>query len=474
MAVALDKTLILIVQNKDAFLSFIDLIDNPQGDMLEGDTQIPIAFYNRTISDVIKRHKMIDGRRLSDALSLDNLARIGLLLDWNKRDGYLTFTTWFVDMLRQLDDTRLKELSDKNLNDLHNRLENLVVVMTSPDLPMVRVNPDFREAVAFMFKTLNEVNDSLQQNVRSLEAQSRRLSEILDSDEVIVLAHSQQRREALDQVYVLQERHIKPMMQFIDEHQDYKKRKTPLALIQRLEKRMTDTGFPDHTSRLITTRIRILSHGKKIKDISRLLRRYIQQDQEERHRYNAIEVNFNQLLETSREVLRDGNQHTRYIPSSHPVFDTGTIFLGLKTHTQKGRTKISWDSKSAYPEYITEKLRSYRESVLKRIENLTSQPHHDSQQSVNTNRIQRTENIRQLMKAMESFNYRGTGQDAYELLHAHLSATLDNYWLGSVVDALPILKVSGHYRFTYQREINEFTYNGYRLRYHICTMEPLV
>ena len=137
MAVALDKTLILIVQSKAAFLSFIDLMDNPQGDMLEGDTQIPIAFYNRTITDLIRRYSKLEGRRLSDALSLDNLARTGLLLDWNKRDGYLTFTTWFVDMLRQLDDTRLKELSDKNLNDLHNRLENLVAVMTSPDLPMV-------------------------------------------------------------------------------------------------------------------------------------------------------------------------------------------------------------------------------------------------------------------------------------------------------------------------------------------------
>lgn len=473
MAVSPDKTLILILENKAAFLSFIDLIDNPEGEMMEGDTQIPIPFYNRTISELASRMGRVDARRLVDALSKENLDRNGFLLDLNKNEGYLTLKPWLMDMLRHLDDSRLKELTDKNLNDLRSRLANLVDTLTDAALPRVMGHPDFMEAIALMFKTLNEVNDSLQQNVQSLDAHSKRLSEILDSEEVLSMALTRQRREALEKVHVLQERNIKPMLQFIDETQDYKDKKNPIVLIQKLESSMELSGFPKYKSRLINTRIRILSHGKKVKAIYRLLQRYIRQDMEERVRYNAIEDNFNKLLYACRGVLRDGNQKTRYLSTTHEVFDTGRSLWGLKTHSQTARSRLSWRYEAEYDKFLEEKVRAYRESVLKRIDKPKIDSGRRTVRPVDSERARRSAQVRRLVGVLKGFIYTGPETDAYRVLHDYLQVSLKDYWLGDLVEAMPLVKAAGHYRITYQRSMNSLSYNGYKLRYLSCMMEPL-
>ncbi|MEJ1298029.1 MAG: hypothetical protein RPU52_13355 [Candidatus Sedimenticola sp. (ex Thyasira tokunagai)] len=472
MAVSPDKTLILILQHKAAYLDFVDLIDNPEGDMLLGDTQIPIPFYNRKISALAQNIGRVDGRRLVDALSLENLHRNGFLLDWNRKDGYLTLKPWLVEMLRHLDNSRLKELTDKDLENLRSQLANMVDLLQAPGLIMARGHPDFAELVARMFKTLNEVDDDLQKNIYSLSSQSKQLSSILDSQDVITLDRAQQMREALESVYVLQERHIKPMLQFIDEQQDYKDRKNPIAMIQRLESRMQGCGFPEYTSRLVNIRIRILSHGKKIKEISRLLRRYIRQDKDERVRYNKIEGAFNGLLSACRETLRDGNQRTRFIPLTHPVFDSGQSLFGLKSHSQTARTRLSWQQDGQYAGYLHEKVRAYQEGVRKRINKpqyLTATGEVDP---LNKERARRTMQVQRLVEALEIFTYQGPVADTHTVVHEYLEVVLENYWLGDLVESIPLIKSSNQFVFSYQRTMQEIEYGGYCLRYLTCMMEP--
>lgn len=287
------------------------------------------------------------------------------------------------------------------------------------------------------------------------------------------MARTQQRREALDRVHILQERHIKPMLQFIDEQQDYKDKKNPIVLIQKLESSMELSGFPRYKSRLVNTRIRILSHGKKVKAIYRLLQRYIRQDMEERSRYNAIEENFNNLLDACRDVLRDGNQRTRYIPSTHEVFDTGKSLWGLKTHSQTSRTRLTWKPDVEYSQHLDEKVRAYREGVLKRIDKPQRVSTDHKVPPVDTERARRSSQVRRLMAALDSFIYTGPKADVYRVLHEHLQVSLKDYWLGDLVEAIPLVKATGHYRITYKRSMNSLTHNGYCLRYLSSMMEPL-
>jgi hypothetical protein len=471
MSIAPDLTLRLILEHKHPFLGFIEEMDrNPT------DSRLPVAFYNRRIAETLHGLAGTDRQRARDALALPNLYRNGFLLDWSKKDGTLTFKPWLVEMLRHLDSLRLRELSDKDLDHLRSQLADVVDQIENKSIPRLRGDRDFTELLCLMYDTLNTVNDRLQQSVRSLDAKSRHLSEILESDEVMTLDRSRQMREALEQVHRLYERHIKPMLQFIDEKQDYKDRKNPMALIESMVEHMDLMGFPGDAGRITNTQISILAHAKGVKAIARLLTRYIRQDQEERYRYNRVEEHFNIVLAACRSTLHDGNLRTKFVPSDHPAFDAGRPFLGMKAHQQAARTPFSWGDRDRYDKYLTEKVRSYRESTLKRLADadLAGQAADirfgevERQQQARADRDAR---IQQILAAMTGFDAMQPLKDTHQALHDHLQAHLNAYSLSDLVEAHTILQSRERARLRYHAGLKELTHAGYRLRYLPCAME---
>lgn len=471
MAIAPDLTLRLLLEHKQTFLSLLEEMDRRPTD-----PHLPTALYNRRIRELAERLRGAEGQRVRDALSLDNLHRNGFLLDWRAKEGTVVWKPWLVEMLRHLDSLRLRELSDKDLEHLRSQIDNVVTQLCASGVSAARGNPDFMELLTLMYNTLNTVRDRLQQNVRSLEAQSQHLAQILESDEVGTLERAQQMREALVRVHRLYDRHIKPMLQFVDEAQDYKDKKNPMALISRLAVRMAEMGFPAEAGRISNIHLSILAHAKDVRPIARLLARYVRQDKEERHRYNAIEKQFNMLLTACRGTLHDGNQRTRFLSHEHPVFQSGDMFMGLKAHNQSARTPFTWADEMRYARVLDEKVRAYQEGTLKRLAETrrpTGADYGEIERRQEARALRETRTKR-LLAVLEAFDVHTSRQDIHEALHGHLSGRLEDYALADLVEAHAALQMKERRRLSYRRrEFKELVHAGYRLRYMVCTLEAI-
>lgn len=433
MTVNADITLITILEYKQIFFEMIDYADATG---VKGSDEFTIPHYNGLLSDLLKGMKPADRARLADTLRLENLSRNGLLAYLDEKSDRFLLQPFVLDMLRHLDNSRLRELSDTELNGLQVQLTDVLNLVSSESFPWWREDVDFKEKLAFILDSVRNTASRIQQNIESLRGQSRRLAKIIDQNGSEPVSRSMQVHDALAKIFEITERHINPTLTFLNPSLDWKGSGNypPMKIIHMILERFERRGFNDEYNMISRTYWNLLNAGEQISSIRKNLDVYIRLHESQRKLYNRIEERYNDLASRVK-ALQDGKRKGNRIKSSDAHFDISTRFHGLKVYQSTYQTCINWPKdmgRVMLDEHLRIRLDAYRDRAQKTARDAkTIRP-------VSRDALKARKRMGLLKAAADKVRVE-TSKDIYSQIHDQLPGLIDDYQLTDLLDILPFI-----------------------------------
>ena len=411
MHIALDRTLVLLIEHKDLMFNFIDYMDqNQRKDIPEQ------VFTNSMIAKLTGIVKRNDAERLKDAFDRDNLIKSGIISEFNKSRGTIAFQPAVIEIFRLFDKERVKGLRSAELENIRVQLDN--TLQQHQGLSFSIDNIAFLEQRDHLFDLLRQVNSQIQNNTEHLEHEADRLSKRLDHDQAILtLGESQQVREVLLQVKQIYDREIIPTLEFLNTR-EYSKVKAPLLLIDEISRLYDIRGFEDDSYYIDQYKLSILSHYKAVEKVRQTLQRYLHQERQHRLTYNAIEKAYLNLQALAKSTFTE-NLKERFIFKL--LAESELYFKGLKTYSSAQDSKIEWherNHKLYFDEYLIEQnARQRSESVAKVVS-------FDNKQNPDPNNVLK----RQIRTLIEQCDIKPPMDDLYAEIHNYLVDNLAEHY----------------------------------------------
>ena len=476
--VSSDITLMAILEHKSLFFQLMDYV---QHSLNNPSVEFTVSDYQKLLAHRVEGLMDKERRKLLDALSLDNLNQNGLLSYLDRRSGRFRLQQFVLDMLRHLDNKRLRELSSAELNQLLKQLEECERQLSDSSILWLEDNPDYQEMVESAHNTLNEVNSRLQSNVRALKGQAAHLAELVDRQDYSRMERSEQVGFALNEILRIHERHVTPMLQFLDERLDISRpvssralfsknvlygSQSPMALVQKIIQRFYEHRKGEHVTRLQRIQFHILHLGEDVAAIAKSLETYVRYAQQERLRYNRTEALYNQLLDAAREK-QQGQLRDFLLKPEHEVFDASRVFGNFKNFSRTMTSNINWPAEQG-TDALDEVLRVRLEKAPKMSQDNLSAPGKPRSKE----ELLKRSTINRIMKAMASFDYSQQSGDIYRALHNYLLDFMPNYSLPNLVDALPFLSAHGKVELVSPPRFQRLIYQGKQLDYRARSYLP--
>jgi len=407
MHIALDRTLVLLIEHKDLMFGFIDYMDqNQRKDIPEQ------VFTNSMIAKLNAIVKRNETERLKDAFDRDNLIKSGIISEFNKSRGTIAFQPAVIEVFRLFDKERVRGLRSVELENIRVQIDN--VLQQHQDLSFSTDNIIFLEQRDHLFDLLRQVNSQIQNNTEHLEHEADRLSKRLDHDQAILtLDESQQVKEVLLQVKKIYDREIIPTLEFLNAR-EYSKVKAPLTLIDEISRLYDIRGFEDDSYYIDQYKLSILSHYKAVEKVRQTLQRYLHQERQHRLTYNAIEKAYLNLQTLTQSTFTE-NLKERYIFKL--LAESELFFKGLKTFSSAQDSKIEWHEREHslyFNEYLIEQKARQRSEAFAEVISF------DSKQNADPNNALK----RQIRALIEQCEIKPPINDLYAELHCFLVANL--------------------------------------------------
>ncbi len=438
MNVALDRTLILLIEHKDMMFQLIDYMDQNQRKDLPAE-----VFFNSTRAKLENISSKKETDRLNDAFDLGNLVKTGIVSESNKSRGTIAFQPAVLDIFRLFDKERVRGLRSADLENIRVQLENAYRQLEA--LSFADDNIAFLEQHDHLFDLLRRINSQIQNNTDHLQHEADRLSQRLDHDQALLSLHeSRQQREMLVQVKNIYDREIIPTLEFLNAR-EYSKTKAPLAVIDDISRLYDMRGYEDDSYYIDQYKLSILSHYKALEKVKQALQRYLHQERRHRLTYNAIEQAYLNLQALAHGTFTE-NLKEKYIFKS---LDAKTLyFYGLKTHAAGQEARIEWHERNHliyFNEYLINqnaRKRSDSPAQIKTFDN--------KQQSDRHNAVKRR--IEQLV---EGFDIKPPVDDLYVVMHTLLAEQLQqDYQLNYLLYGVSCFKQRHGKKFKVQVSFN--------------------
>ena len=331
MRVSRDKIIQTMLAHKPAFYALVDYVQH-QG----GSAEIPQKLY----IDAYHQHIVASGDDYAiRVLSLDALSKNGIIVHLDHQAGTLTLQSFVMELLRFLDTSRVRELSQQDFEQMRDQFQRLAQVMEA--MPTLQGLPDYDETKITLFELIDQTLSKIQQNVEGLSAQVNRLGVRYEALDKAVEGQTESLR-LLDDATRLYERFIRPCNAFlspkIDSAGDQISFTQSMTRLYELHEKRGEsyTGF---RIRYKLTAIR--SYYKDIALMQQRVRRYTQTLASERKRYNAIEKAY-KALEDAVVELRHGKLRGTKLSSYHDIFRSTHSLSGLKKRQVIQDAKLNW------------------------------------------------------------------------------------------------------------------------------------
>jgi len=400
MNVALDRTLILLIEHKDMMFRLIDYMDQNQRKDLPAE-----VFFNSIHAKLESMTNKKETVRLNDAFELDNLIKTGIVSEFNKSRGTIAFQPAVLDIFRLFDKERVRGLRSADLENIRKQLEGVHQQLKS--LSFADDNIAFLEQHDHLFDLLRRINSQIQNNTAHLQHEADRLSKRLDHDQAVLsLDKSRQHREMLVQVKKIYDREIIPTLEFLNAR-EYSKTKAPLVIIDDIIRLYDLRGYEDDSYYIDQYKLSILSHYKAVEKVKQALQRYLHQERRHRLTYNAIEkayLNLQTLAQgTFTESLKD-----KYI---FKAMETETLYFhGLKTHAGGQEACIEWHERNHviyFNEYLINQNARKRSDSSAEIKTFNNKPPNDPHNAIK----------RRVKRLIEGCDIKPPIDDLYVVVH---------------------------------------------------------
>lgn len=406
MNVALDRTLILLIEHKDMMFQLIDYMDQNQRKDIP--TQV---FINSMLAKLNGINSKKEADRLREAFDLDNLIKTGIIFEANKSRGTIALQPAVLDIFRLFDKERVRGLSSADLENIRVQLEGAYQRLES--LSFSDDNIGFLEQHDQLFDLLRRINSQIQSNTDHLQFEADRLSQRLDHDQALLsLNESRQHREILGQVKKIYDREIIPTLEFLNTR-EYSKTKAPLTVIDDISRLYDIRGHEADSYYIDQYKLSILSHYKAVEKVKQALQRYLHQERRHRLTYDAIEKAYLSLQTLAQSTFTESLKE-KYIFKS---LDAETLyFYGLKTHAAGQDARIEWHDRN-HKVYFNEYL--IQQNARKRSDSSAQIKTFNDKQNDRHNAIKRR--IEQLIKQSD---IKPPVDDLYVVVHNLLAEKL--------------------------------------------------
>lgn len=438
MNVALDRTLILLIEHKDMMFQLIDYMDQNQRKDLPAE-----VFFNgiRAKLENISSKKETD--RLNDAFDLGNLVKTGIVSEFNKSRGTIAFQPAVLDIFRLFDKERVRGLRSADLENIRVQLENAYRQLEA--LSFADDNIAFLEQHDHLFDLLRRINSQIQNNTDHLQHEADRLSRRLDHDQALLSLHeSRQHREMLVQVRHIYDREIIPTLEFLNAR-EYSKTKAPLTVIDDISRLYDIRGYEDDSYYIDQYKLSILSHYKALEKVKQALQRYLHQERRHRLTYDAIEKAYLNLQALAQSTFTESLKE-KYI---FKLLDEKMLyFYGLKTHSAGQEARIEWHDRKHliyFNEYLINRNARKRSDSSAQIKTFDNKQQGDRHNAVK----------RRIEQLVEGFDIKPPVDDLYVVVHNLLAEQLQqDYQLNYLLYGVSCFKQRHGKKFKVQVSFN--------------------
>ncbi len=332
MRVSRDLILGLVLKHRKAFYALLDYVS-----MHGGMAEIPQGLYLQQYRDVIVASGDDYAIRV---LTLENLHKNGLIVHLDMQASTLTLQSFLVEMLRFIDTSRIRELSQADFENMRSQFQALGSRFED-DLTIQPGLADYDEARVMLFELIDTTLSKIQQNVEGLIANVSGLA--TRYDKLDAQGHNTgASRKLLEDAVTLYERFIKPCHEFLSPSLGMQGgKKTFTHSMEHLAHLHDRQGHPEVGMRIQYKQAAIRSYYKDIAELESRVQRYSRSLAEERKRYKSIESVYNQLVGAVSE-LRHGKLRGTKLSANAAVFSNSGYLQGFKRQYSTHEPRLNW------------------------------------------------------------------------------------------------------------------------------------
>lgn len=447
-----------IIEHRQFFTQLVIYIEEHNGDM-----EIPIQLYRSIVRQAIKA-EVTQGNereceRIRYTLTEENLLRERLIIRTDPARGTLVLAPFVVDMLRHFDIGRMRGLSQAELEDLRDGLNQSLAAFQ--EHPIDLKNDPFTDELRLLRRRIQDTLGKMQESIAALDAQANHLADLVDRQDVGSLEGAAQTRRALEHINRIYQRYILPALEFLDPKTRFKQGIPAITAIRRIAKLAADSAHPALNEELQFSANAIQSYVQDIDELRLSLERYVLQSQQQRQQYDAIERAFN-TIRLATEARHDDSFRNLYIPIRHPAILTPGTFAGIK---RMRLVRLEW--------YDIDHRADIEEFTDRRIEELRAQLDNSGSVSVDPARaglaeVELREQLRQheIQELLEAFTIPDGCQDLHASMHDYLGSHIEGYTLNDLLEALDWVMALPEFRYHARFQQHEIFHGELALSYH--------
>ena len=436
-----------------SFYRFVDYaVQNNTG------TQFPRELYERMYKRDILNHQ---DKQLAEILALDQLIAVGAIYEPTKKSKMISLNQDFFNFLVLMDNTRAKEFSNKEFEELRQSLRLAVdnLKASADD----ETSDDFRESWVHFNSVANNIMSSLNKNLNKLSSSVDKVADLYNriykGETDVNLA------DLYKKALLLQERHISPCYDFLDA--DLPMIKMFVELRKFYERRNDN----DKAIAVIEFESPIASYRHDLNRIAEKLDNNLINMREEREILLASEKLFNDIIFEMNE-LRTGRDRGSSLTNECEVYESINYFEGMAQHNSSKTGQLIAEEVDDELEWLDYKawLQSISEKPLPKRD--TS---HKKKKTTNADRQKKdTKQLVYISTMAKAVNQepRVHIADVYKFVYEELSKRLQVVTMEVFLEGLEDFLGSLNHRHRYVKATNERRYltdGDKRVNYTVIT-----
>jgi hypothetical protein len=377
-------------------------------------------------------------RRINIAFSSTNLLQAHIVMDIDNSQGdkRLYFQESVLAVVRLCDVSLFKKLTDVQLKTHLQILNTAHTSMVSGQYNFSDDDDDFAEFIDNLFLHLGKLLSDVRQNIVKMQSLSKDL-EALTSSSVKSSLDSRQyieaKKEWLQQIVKLYERHIMPLLLFLNPDTTYQDLDGLHAVLSKIRDALYAHNKDQIANNIQSYTLSFLNYYQPIEATANAINRFIHKERSSIKRFNAIEYFYQHKLIPELQSTLSDNLNKRRMGSD------AIIQTSYSPNIRAFQRPIGYgfnDSPSYYKNLFNE-LEARTKDAL----NLNRLLGTLGKASANRHALQQMQRHTRLIEILKQVSLRET-DDLINMLHMRLQDQFDGYHLYDLISSVGFMKTA--------------------------------
>lgn len=385
-------------------------------------------------------------RRIHIALSSENLIQAHIVMDIDRGQGEsrLYFQESVIGVVRLCDISLFKRLTDVQLKTHLGFLNQAHKDMRSGIYNFSVSDDDYIEFIDNLLMNLGQLLSNIRQNVSKMQSVGKDL-EKLTSDSmqtgVNTQAYIQAKEQWLEQIVKLYERHIMPVLEFLNPDTQYAEHDGLHAILVKIRDVLYSHQQDTMANNIQSYIISLLNYYQPIENTAEAVNRFIHKERDSIKRFNAIEYFYQSKLMPALQATQSDNLNKRLLGNEAIIQPNFSPNIKPSIRPQG----YGFSQSSAYFKNMFNEL----EARVQDLDTIGDFSHIFATSFNDEVAVKRQLHYEQLLSLLDKIHLRQT-DDLLQVIHKRLQSEFVDYQLYDLISALQ------HYKAQIVLANNEF------------------